>query len=188
MGQAPPAFSHASRGRLTAYDLDRFPGQTLFDRLGRAVCNAGCLPRKELYEAWEVARRVRRRFRGGRVIDLACGHGRHARFLAVRGHPVLAGDRDAAALATLAGVTGIETQVADLEQGIWPLGRQRFDAIVVTHYPVSYTHLLAHETVLDLVCRLLLEKKQQKHKKKKEKTKKKQIIIQTYLRPIITLT
>ena len=29
--------------------------------------------------------------------------------------------------------------------------------------PVSYTHLRAHETVLDLVCRLLLEKK--KHNK-----------------------
>ena len=27
---------------------------------------------------------------------------------------------------------------------------------------VSYTHLRAHETVLDLVCRLLLEKKTQK--------------------------
>eukprot|EP00657_Telonema_sp_P-1_P004808 TRINITY_DN21413_c0_g1_i1.p1 TRINITY_DN21413_c0_g1~~TRINITY_DN21413_c0_g1_i1.p1 ORF type:complete len:103 (-),score=33.95 TRINITY_DN21413_c0_g1_i1:11-319(-) len=35
----------------------------------------------------------------------------------------------------------------------------RRDAIVVTHGPVSYTHLRAHETVLDLVCRLLLEKK-----------------------------
>ena len=30
---------------------------------------------------------------------------------------------------------------------------------VVQHRPVSYTHLRAHETVLDLVCRLLLEKK-----------------------------
>ena len=29
----------------------------------------------------------------------------------------------------------------------------------VTEIPVSYTHLRAHETVLDLVCRLLLEKK-----------------------------
>ena len=29
--------------------------------------------------------------------------------------------------------------------------------------PVSYTHLRAHETVLDLVCRLLLEKKKQKN-------------------------
>ena len=27
------------------------------------------------------------------------------------------------------------------------------------HKAVSYTHLRAHETVLDLVCRLLLEKK-----------------------------
>ena len=27
--------------------------------------------------------------------------------------------------------------------------------------PVSYTHLRAHETVLDIVCRLLLEKKKQ---------------------------
>jgi predicted RNA methylase len=39
------------------------------------VCHAGCLPRKELYEAWEVARRVRRLFRGGRIVDLGGGHG-----------------------------------------------------------------------------------------------------------------
>ena len=39
------------------------------------MCEAGCLPRKELYEAWEVARRVRRLFRGGRVVDVAGGHG-----------------------------------------------------------------------------------------------------------------
>ena len=39
---------------------------------------------------------------------------------------------------------------------------------------VSYTHLRAHETVLDLVCRLLLEKKQKEQKKKnKYDTKKK---------------
>jgi hypothetical protein len=60
---------------LTDRDLDRFPGATLFDRLARAVCHAGCLPRKELYEAWEMARRVRRLFRGGRVVDLGGGHG-----------------------------------------------------------------------------------------------------------------
>ena len=34
---------------------------------------------------------------------------------------------------------------------------------------VSYTHLRAHETVLDLVCRLLLEKKTKKKKKKNKK-------------------
>ena len=70
-----PTFSHASTARLTPHDLGRFPGTTLFDRLGRAVCEAGCLPRKELYEAWELARRTRRLFRGGRVVDLAAGHG-----------------------------------------------------------------------------------------------------------------
>jgi hypothetical protein len=69
------SFSLSSRARLTLHDLGRFPGETLFDRLGRAVCAAGCLPRKELYEAWEVARRVRRLFRGGRVVDLGGGHG-----------------------------------------------------------------------------------------------------------------
>ena len=79
MSDAP--FSPASRGRLTSYDLGRFPGDTLFDRIARAVCEAGCLPRKELYEAWEVARRTRRVFRGGRVIDLGAGHGLLAHIL-----------------------------------------------------------------------------------------------------------
>ena len=45
---------------------------------------------------------------------------------------------------------------------------EHFDVIIVgagisgvgsAYHPVSYTHLRAHETVLDLVCRLLLEKK-----------------------------
>ena len=35
------------------------------------------------------------------------------------------------------------------------------DAAWLYETPVSYTHLRAHETVLDLVCRLLLEKKKQ---------------------------
>lgn len=65
----------SSRNRLTERLLPQFSGDSLFDRLARTVCKAGCLPRKELYEAWEVARRVRRRFRGGRGVDLACGHG-----------------------------------------------------------------------------------------------------------------
>jgi hypothetical protein len=68
-------FSPSSRARLTTHDLGRFSGSGLFDRIGRALCGAGCLPRKELYEAWEVARRARRLFRGGRVIDIGAGHG-----------------------------------------------------------------------------------------------------------------
>ena len=69
------AFSRSSKARLTSHDLDRFASGSLFDRIARAVCGAGCLPRKELYEAWEVARRARRLFRGGRVVDLGAGHG-----------------------------------------------------------------------------------------------------------------
>lgn len=73
----------SSRNRLTTNLLPQFPGDTLFERIARTVCAAGCLPRKELYEAWEVAKRVRRKFRGGRVIDLACGHGLLAHLLMI---------------------------------------------------------------------------------------------------------
>jgi len=65
----------SSRERLSPHDLHRYQGPTLFDHIARVICEADCLPRKELYESWEVARRARRRFRGGRVVDLACGHG-----------------------------------------------------------------------------------------------------------------
>jgi hypothetical protein len=67
-------FDPKSRSRLTHRDIGRFPGETLFARVARAVCGADCLPRKELYESWEVARRVRRRIRGRRVVEFAAGH------------------------------------------------------------------------------------------------------------------
>ncbi len=70
----------------------------------------------------------------GEVLDLACGYGRHARFLAARGHTVLAVDRDEAALATLARVAGVQTVRADLEGEPWPFAPGRFDAVVVTNY------------------------------------------------------
>jgi hypothetical protein len=78
-----PDFRLSSRSLLTLRDLPRFAGETLFDRVARAVCAADCLPRKELFESWEVARRVRRRFRGGTVYDLACGHGLIAHLLLI---------------------------------------------------------------------------------------------------------
>jgi SAM-dependent methyltransferase len=71
---------------------------------------------------------------GARLLDLACGRGRHARFFAARGAVVTAVDRDASALAALAGVRGVSTRVVDLEAGAWPLGDERFDAIVVANY------------------------------------------------------
>jgi SAM-dependent methyltransferase len=79
---------------------------------------------------------------GGRVLDLACGGGRHARFLASRGHAVEAVDVDAAALAGLQGIAGIATRQADLEGGPWPYFGQSFSAIVVSNY--LFRPLLPH--------------------------------------------
>lgn len=75
----------------------------------------------------------------GEVLDLACGRGRHARACAALGHPVLAVDRDPAALTDAAG-TGITTQCIDLEgEGAgstapWPFAPGRFAGVVVTNY------------------------------------------------------
>jgi SAM-dependent methyltransferase len=70
----------------------------------------------------------------GRIVDLACGRGRHARLAAAAGHPVLAVDRDAAALAALDGVAGIAVRCADLEGENWPLAGEAFAGIIVTNY------------------------------------------------------
>ena len=74
----------------------------------------------------------------GEVLDLACGNGRHTRFLAAMGRSVLAVDRDADALAMIAG-SNIRTLQHDLEQGsgqgvAWPFAADRFAGIVVTNY------------------------------------------------------
>ena len=82
---------------------------------------------------------------GGRVLDIACGNGRHARFFAARGHPVEAVDRDPAKIARLAGIPGISARSADLEGGPWPYPGDRFAGIVVANYlhrPL-FPHLLA---------------------------------------------
>ncbi len=69
---------------------------------------------------------------GGSVLDVACGSGRHVRWLAERGHAVTALDRDADAVQPLREVA--ELCIADIEGGPWPLDGRRFDALVVTNY------------------------------------------------------
>lgn len=75
-----------------------------------------------------------------RVLDLACGWGRHAHALARLGHRVTALDRDGAAMAHVAEHWPTDAQppeallTADIEQGPWPLAEQQFDALVITHY------------------------------------------------------
>ncbi len=107
-------FSRASKARLTHHDAGRFAGATLFDRAARAVCEAGCLPRKELYEAWEVARRTRRLFRGGRIVDLAAGHGLLAHFM------LLLDDTSPLAIAADTAVPPSAAKLHDVLAAAWP--------------------------------------------------------------------
>ena len=85
----------------------------------------------------------------GRVLDLACGTGRHARLFLARGCRVTALDHDIAGLADLAGHPNLETLAADLEDGRpFPLPGRQFDAVVVTNY--LYRPLLP--TLVDAVA------------------------------------
>jgi len=71
---------------------------------------------------------------GARVLDVACGGGRHARLFAARGAIVDAVDRDPAAGARLADLGNVRFLAADLERDAWPYEGQRFDAVVVVNY------------------------------------------------------
>ena len=69
----------------------------------------------------------------GNVLDLACGSGRHSRYLASAGFAVVAVDRDISLLVTDQ-VPQITAQEFDLELEIWPLEGRVFDGIVVSNY------------------------------------------------------
>jgi SAM-dependent methyltransferase len=69
---------------------------------------------------------------GGAVLDVACGHGRHLRWFAGRGHPVTGVDRSPEAIAAVAGLG--QAVLADIENGPWPLPGLRFAGVVVTNY------------------------------------------------------
>lgn len=77
--------------------------------------------------------------RAGRALDVACGRGRHALFLAARGWTVRALDRDGRSIDTLRSVAArrglaVQADVVDLEAGEVDLGREAYDLIVVVHY------------------------------------------------------
>jgi len=77
--------------------------------------------------------------RAGRALDVACGRGRHALFLAERGWAVRAIDRDADAIDALRSEAArrglaMHADVLDLEAGETDLGRETYDLILVVHY------------------------------------------------------
>lgn len=71
---------------------------------------------------------------GGRVLDVACGKGRHVGLAISRGYHVVGIDRDVGAH-PFAGMPDFSLVAADLETaGGWPLGPGRFDGVIVTNY------------------------------------------------------
>jgi hypothetical protein len=110
-----------------------FQGETLFDRIGRTVCDADCLPRKELFESWELARRCRRRFRGGRVVDLACGHGLVAHLM------LLLDDTSATALAVDTRLPASAAKIAEAMTSEWPrlAGRITLSSCAIADVPLD---------------------------------------------------
>jgi len=126
-------FAPSSKDRLTEYDLGRFPGDSLFDRIGRTLCPARCLPRKELYEAWEVARRTRRRLRGGRVIDAGGGHGLLAHLM------LLLDDTSPQALVVDPGSPPSATRVQEAISRQWPRLADRVSIVAATidEFPIE---------------------------------------------------
>jgi len=143
----------SSKSRLTEKQLENFPGGTLFDRIARAVCRAGSLPAKELYEAWEVARRVRRKFRGGRVVDLACGHGLLAHIL------LLLDGTSPEAIAVDAGIPGNARHLSGELCKTWPRlnGRIRYLEQDIATVPMLPTDLVVSVHACGALTDLVLE-------------------------------
>lgn len=71
---------------------------------------------------------------GGRVLDLACGGGRHTRLFRAHDHPVTAVDIHVGGVAELSSDPMTEVLEWDLEGQGWPLGDRRFAGVVVCNY------------------------------------------------------
>ena len=72
--------------------------------------------------------------KGGMVLDLACGRGRHAIYLAKLGYYVYAVEKDPQLVKGLNGAVGIEVVEFDLESEPWPFCPESFDGVIVTNY------------------------------------------------------
>ena len=146
----------SSKNRLTPGQQSLFAGDNLFDKIARAVCRAGTLPRKELHEAWEMAKRVRRRYRGGRVLDLACGHGLLAHIM------LILDDSSETAIAVDRKIPLNATKLSDALITTWPRLKDRViykqveiedidvmpdDLVVSTHACGSLTDLIIDKAI-----------------------------------------
>ena len=69
---------------------------------------------------------------GSTALDVACGAGRHLRWMHQHGHPTVGVDRSADAVAACAAWG--EIHCADIEDGPWPFAGRQFGAVIVTNY------------------------------------------------------
>lgn len=70
----------------------------------------------------------------GRVLDLACGKGRHAIWLAQQGYQVDATDRDPIATSHMKDIENINVVILDLETSERPTFEHTYDGIIVSRY------------------------------------------------------
>jgi SAM-dependent methyltransferase len=123
--------------------LDKFTVHFHKYRHNRASCDANCnsinismaliepMPVKEDPSPW-LTRWSHLIKLNGRVLDVACGAGRHMQYLHNLGHQCLGVDRSPEALSE-AQQFG-QVLEADIENGPWPLTGQQFDLVLVTNY------------------------------------------------------
>ncbi len=141
------------------FHQDLFPGTTLFDKIARAVCRAGVLPRKELFESWEMAKRVRREFRGGRVLDLACGHGLLAHIM------LLLDDTSKTALAVDRTIPGSAKKLSKALVERWPRLENRivYQSVLIERIDVQPGDLVVSAHACGALTDLILDRAIQQH-------------------------
>lgn len=148
------SYDLSSRAKLNRFSLERFTDDTLFSHIARTVCEAECLPRKELYESWEFARRVRRRLRGGRIVDLASGHGLIALIL------LLLDDHSPCALAVDQRIPGSAEKLRSAFEARWPQlsGRVSLVEGSLQSTQVSHTDLIVSAHACGALTDIVLDK------------------------------
>lgn len=97
---------------------------------GRAsVPLPGSMPCSEWVRRWAPLMTA-----GGRVLDVACGGGRHAVWLAAQGYRVTAVDRDLSLSAAVRETPGVTWVEHDLERSPWPFEPGVWQGVVVVNY------------------------------------------------------
>ncbi len=120
---------------------------------------AGTLPRKELYEAWEMAKRVRRRYRGGRIVDLACGHGLLAHIM------LILDDSSPSAIAVDKTISKNAGQLSDCLIFRWPRLKNRvhYRELLLEDVEIFENDLVVSAHACGALTDLVLKKAMDKH-------------------------